>query len=89
MRHLFTGIRGRVTMAVLAISAVLFSALATVGFVEIAHSGRDAIRERIGEVLDDFEASIRSGRGTVRVSTADGVTAEAFVAGAASAPRPS
>ena len=34
----------------------LFSVLGTIGFVEIAHSGRDAIHDRIEAVLDELEA---------------------------------
>jgi signal transduction histidine kinase len=75
MRNPLVGIRGRVTFTVLAVTAVLYSALAAVGFVQIANSGRDAIRERIEVVLDELEVSVRSGSGTVTLSTPDGVTA--------------
>jgi signal transduction histidine kinase len=74
-RNPLTGVRGRVTFTVLAVTAALYSLLGTVGFVAIANSGRDAIRERIGEVLDQLEAGVRSGTGTVTLSTADGVEA--------------
>lgn len=77
MRNPLVGIRGRVTFTVLAVTAVLYSVLGTIGFAQIASSGRDAIRERIGEVLDDLEAAVRSGTGTVSFSTPDGV--EAYV----------
>ncbi|MFN8022504.1 MAG: HAMP domain-containing sensor histidine kinase [Acidimicrobiales bacterium] len=73
-----TGVRGRVVLTVLVVSAVLYSLLATVGFLQLAHSGRDATRERIGEVLDQLEASVRAGGTTVRLTTPDGV--EAIVA---------
>lgn len=74
-RNPLTGVRGRVTFTVLAITATLYSLLGTVGFVAIANGGRDAIRERVGEVLDQLEAGVRSGTGTVTLSTADGVEA--------------
>ncbi|MCU0269742.1 MAG: ATP-binding protein [Acidimicrobiales bacterium] len=85
MRSPLVGIRGRVTFTVLAVTAVLYSALGTIGFVQIANSGRDTIHERIEEVLDDLETGIRSGSGTVNLSTADGVNATA-VAGPDSVP---
>lgn len=81
MRNPLVGVRGRVTFTVLAVTAALYSLLGTIGFVEIASSGRDAIRERIGEVLDELEAGVRSGSGTVTLSTADGVAAVAVAAG--------
>ncbi|MBI4935842.1 MAG: HAMP domain-containing histidine kinase [Actinobacteria bacterium] len=77
MRNPFTGVRGRVTFTVLVVTAALYSVLGTIGFVQIASSGRDAIEERIDEVLDQFEATVRSGNGAVNISTADGVTATA------------
>ena len=88
MKNPLLGIRGRVTFTVLAVTAVLYSALAAVGFVQIANSGRDAIRERIGEVLDDLEVAVRSGSGTVNLSTPDGVTAALWNASAAIPPAP-
>lgn len=75
MRNPLVGVRGRVTFTVLAVTAALYSLLGTVGFVAIADSGRNAIRERIGEVIDQLEASVRSGNGAVTLSTADGVDA--------------
>lgn len=75
MRNPLVGVRGRVTFTVLAVTAVLYSLLGTIGFVQIANSGRDAIRERIETVLDDLESGIRSGSGMVNLSTADGVEA--------------
>lgn len=77
------GVRGRVTFAVLAVTAVLFSALATVGFVLIADGGRDAAKERIGDVLSELETSMRTGDPTVRITTTDGVVAEALSSSAA------
>ena len=78
MTNPFTGVRGRVTFTVFAVTAVLYSVLGTFGFAQIASSGRDAIRERIGEVLDELEVSARSGLGTVNLSTPDGVSATVF-----------
>ena len=75
MTNPLVGIRGRVTFTVLAVSAVLFSVLGTIGFVAVAHGGRDAIRERVDDVLDQLESNIRSGSGVVTISTADGVRA--------------
>jgi signal transduction histidine kinase len=80
MTNPLTGIRGRVTFTVLAVSAVLFSALGTVGFVQMASSGRAAIRERINHVLDDLERNVRGGNGTVTIAMPDGVTAEVVTA---------
>jgi signal transduction histidine kinase len=85
MRNPLVGVRGRVTFTVLAVTAALYSVLGTIGFVEIANSGRDAIRERVGAVLDQLEGGIRSGNGTVNLSTADGVDAM-VVAGPSAVP---
>jgi signal transduction histidine kinase len=78
VRNPFVGVRGRVTFTVLVVTAALYSVLGTIGFVQIASSGRDAIEERIVEVLDQFEATVRAGSGAVTISTADGVTASAI-----------
>ena len=75
MRNPLVGVRGRVTFTVLAVTAALYSLLGTIGFVAIADSGRTAIRERIGEVLDQLETAVLSGSGTVTLSTPDGVDA--------------
>lgn len=75
MKNPLVGIRGRVTFTVLAVTAVLYSLLGTIGFASIASSGRDAIRERIGVVLDELAASVRAGTGTVSLSKPDGVEA--------------
>lgn len=72
-----SGVRGRVTFAVLAVTAVVYSLLGAIGFVQIASSGRDTIEQRIEEVLDDLEVGLRTGLGAVEISTADGVTARA------------
>lgn len=85
MRNLLAGVRGRVTFTVLVVTAVLYSVLGTIGFVQIANSGRDTIHERIEEVLDDLENGIRTGSGTVNLRTADGVDAR-VVAGQDSVP---
>ncbi len=70
------GVRGRVTFTVLAVTAVVYSLLGTIGFVAVANSGRDAIRERIDAVLDELEATVRSQPGVVQFDTADGVHVE-------------
>lgn len=88
MRNPLVGVRGRVTFTVLAVTAGLYSVLGTIGFVAIADGGRDAIRERIGVVLDDLEAGIRSGSGAIDLSTADGVSAHAYPAAASLPPGP-
>lgn len=80
--NLFGGIRGRVTFTVLAVSALLFSVVGTIGFVMIADGGRAEIRGRIEEVLDQLENNIRAGAGTQSVSTPDGVAASVGEAGA-------
>lgn len=79
-RNPFVGVRGRVTLTVLAVSAVLFSLLGAVGFVLIAEGGRNSIEDRIDEVLDDLELAVRQGSGTVTISTADGVRAVVVLA---------
>lgn len=75
MTNPLVGVRGRVTFTVLAVSAVLFSVLGTIGFVAVADGGRNAIRERVDDVLDQLEGNIRAGSGLVTISTADGVRA--------------
>lgn len=79
MTNPFHGVRGRVTFTVLVVSAALYSVVGTIGFVRLAASGRAAIRERIEEVLDQFESAVRSGSGTSTLSTADGVRATVLV----------
>lgn len=85
MRNPLTGIRGRVTFTVLAVTAVLYSLLGTIGFLSIADNGRAAIRERIDEVLDQLESAVRLGSGAITLSTADGV--ETFVSTDAGSPQ--
>ncbi len=76
-----TGVRGRVVLTVLVVTAVLYSLLGTIGFVQLTDSSRDAIRERVDEVVDQLEASLRSGNGTARFTTPDGVVAVAVAPG--------
>jgi len=73
-----SGVRGRVVLTVLVVTACLYSVLGTVGFLYIANSGRDAIRERVGNVIDQLESGLRSGTGTVSITTPDGVEAVAI-----------
>lgn len=75
MTRYVTGIRGRVTFAVLALTAVLYSVLGTIGFLQIAHSGRAATSQRIDQVLNQLEADRQVGTSTVQISTPDGVVA--------------
>lgn len=79
----FAGVRGRVTFSVLAVASCLYSLLGAVGFLQIANSGRNAIRERVTEVVDQLEASLEAGGPTVSINTPDGVTAFAVAAGSA------
>ena len=88
MTNPLAGIRGRVTFAVLAVAAVVFSLLGTIGFLQIAHSGRDAIVQRVGHVLDDLEVALRQHTGVLHIDTADGVTAAAHAPSAVPAPPP-
>ena len=82
-RHvrLLSGVRGRVVLTVLVVTACLYSLLGSIGFVYIADSGRNSIRERVASVLDQLEASLRSGSGTVSITTPDGVEAVAVQPG--------
>ena len=80
MSRYLSGVRGRVTLTVLAVSACLYSLLGAVGFLQIADSGRDAIRERIDTVLDQLDAGLRAGAATTRIATPDGVEASARTA---------
>jgi signal transduction histidine kinase len=82
----FSGVRGRVMLTVIAVTAVLYSILGVVGFLVIANSGHDAIRERVNAVIDQLEAGLRNGSSTVQVSTPDGV--QASVAGSTSSVPP-
>ena len=74
MIRYFDGVRGRVVLMVVAVTAVFYSLLGTIGFVQIAHSGRAQIRERIGTVLTQLEQSLDAGTGTVTITTPDGIS---------------
>ena len=82
MTNPLAGVRGRVTLTVLAAASVLYSLLGAVGFLQIANSGRSAIHERVTQVVDQLEASLRAGGPTVSINTPDGVTAFAVAQGA-------
>src|SRR5471032_177263 len=73
-------------LTVIAVTAVLYSILGVVGFLLIANSGHDAIRERVNAVIDQLETGLRNGSSTVQISTPDGV--QASVAGATSSVPP-
>jgi signal transduction histidine kinase len=77
-----SGVRGRVVLTVLVVTACLYSMLGSIGFVYIAHSGRDSIRERVAKVVDQLEVGLRNGTGTVSITTVDGVEASAVAPGA-------
>jgi signal transduction histidine kinase len=83
------GIRGQVTVMVLAVTACLYSLLGAVGFVRIASSGRGAIRERVTQVVDQLEAGLQAGGSTVSIVTPDGVAATASALAAPRLPVPS
>ena len=76
-----SGVRGRVILTVLVVTACLYSLLGSIGFVYIADSGRNSIRERVASVLDQLEVSLRNGSGTVSITTPDGVEAVAVQPG--------
>lgn len=77
----FSGVRGRVTFTVFAVSAILYSVLGTIGLVTLADNGREAIKERIEEVLDQLEGNLRNGGGALTISTNDGIDAELVIDG--------
>ena len=79
--RVLSGVRGRVVLTVLVVTACLYSLLGSIGFVYIADSGRNSIRERVANVLDQLEASLRNGSGTVSITTPDGVEAVAVQPG--------
>ena len=70
-----SGVRGRVVLTVLVVTACLYSLLGSIGFLYIADSGRHAIHDRVSEVLDQLEAGLRSGSAAVSITTPDGVEA--------------
>ena len=74
-RRAWGGLRGRVALTVLCVTAVLYSVLAVLLFLVVVHSGRDAIERRVDEVLDRMEADLRAGESTVRTETPDGIVA--------------
>jgi signal transduction histidine kinase len=77
-----SGVRGRVVLTVLVVTACLYSVLGAIGFLYIADGGRDSIRERVADIVDQLESGLRSGTGTVSIVTPDGVEAVALPAGA-------
>lgn len=79
--HPLSGVRGRVVLTVLVVTAILYSLLGSVGFLHIANSGRDAIRERVTDVVDQLEAGLRAGASAVSLTTPDGVEAVAVEPG--------
>ncbi|MGZ7008266.1 MAG: sensor histidine kinase [Ilumatobacteraceae bacterium] len=76
-----SGVRGRVVLTVLVVTACLYSLLGSIGFIYIADSGRHAIRDRVAEVVDQLEAGLRNGSGAVSITTPDGVEAVAVQPG--------
>ena len=78
------GVRGRVVLTVLVVTACLYSLLGTIGFLYIAGGGRNSIRDRVTEVVDQLEAGLRAGTGAVSLFTPDGV--EAIAVGSGSPP---
>ena len=79
--RLLSGVRGRVILTVLVVTACLYSLLGSIGFLYIADSGRNSIRERVASVLDQLEVGLRDGSGTVSITTPDGVEAVAVQPG--------
>jgi signal transduction histidine kinase len=77
-----SGVRGRVVLTVLVVTACLYSLLGTIGFLYIADGGRDSIRERVTGVVDQLEAGLRAGTGAISLFTPDGVEAVAVDPGA-------
>lgn len=67
------GLRWRVSITVLVVTAVLYSALAVLLFLVVVDTGRDAVRQRVDAVLDSMEAGLADGNATVRVESADGI----------------
>jgi signal transduction histidine kinase len=79
--RLLSGVRGRVMLTVLVVTACLYSLLGSIGFVYIANSGRNSIRERVSNVVDQLEAGLRGGTATINITTPDGVEAVAVQPG--------
>jgi signal transduction histidine kinase len=76
-----SGVRGRVVLTVLVVTACLYSLLGSIGFLYIADSGRNSIRERVTNVVEQLEAGLRNGTGSVSITTPDGVEAVAVRSG--------
>jgi signal transduction histidine kinase len=76
-----SGVRGRVILTVLVVTAFLYSLLGSVGFLYIADSGRSSIRERVANVVEQLETGLRNGTGAVSITTPDGVEAVAVPRG--------
>ncbi len=72
-RRSLGGVRGRVAITVLCVTAVLYSVLAVLLFLVVVDNGRNAIERRVDEVLDGMEAQLRAGSSTVRTETPDGI----------------
>ena len=79
--RMLSGVRGRVILTVLVVTACLYSLLGSIGFLYIADSGRNSICERVASVLDQLEVGLRDGSGTVSITTPDGVEAVAVQPG--------
>ncbi len=79
-RHL-AGVRGRVTLTVLVVTAALYTVLGTLLFLQVVRSGRQSITQRIDEVLDQLETQTATGQVAVGIDTADGVTARVVTGG--------
>lgn len=75
------GVRGRVTLTVLVVTAALYTVLGTLLFLQVVHSGRQSITRRIDEVLDQLETQAGTGQVAVGVDTADGVRARVLAGG--------
>ncbi len=79
-RHL-AGVRGRVALTVLVVTAALYTVLGTLLFLQVVRSGRQSITQRIEEVLDQLETQTATGQVAVGIDTADGVTARVIAGG--------
>lgn len=73
--NVLTGVRGRVILAVLAITVILFSAFGTVGYLQIQSRGRAQLVGRVNVVLDQLEHDLRVGVRVYSITTSDGVFA--------------
>jgi len=75
------GVRGRVTLTVLVVTAALYTVLGTLLFLQVVRSGRQSITQRIDEVLDQLETQVAAGQVAVGIDTADGVAARVIAGG--------